>query len=89
MCPWPGCVSRHHQNSRVRPGGEEADANTQAAWAEASWSKSKARFEENPGLQRDWVFRHLIDRGIGRRGTSEKGHLMLIFIFKHLNTNKI
>lgn len=35
------------------------------------------------------VFWQLIDRRIGHGGTSEKGHLMLIFIFKHLNTNKI
>lgn len=55
--PGLGCMSRHHQNSCLHPGGEEADANMQAAWAEASWSKSKAQFEENPGLQRKCAIR--------------------------------
>lgn len=57
MYLWPGCMSRHHQNSCLHPGGEEADANTQAVWAEASWSKSKVQFEENPGLQRNCAIR--------------------------------
>lgn len=60
MCPWPCCMSRHHQNSRVHPGGEEADANMQAVWAEASWSESKAQFEENPGLQRNCAIRSVL-----------------------------
>lgn len=50
---------------------------------------SLRRTQGSRGTVQLGVFWHLIDRGIGHRGTSEKGHLMLIFIFKHLHTNKI